>query len=165
LQYIPFRYSSMFDSKGVSLKSCYTLLGIDETATKDDIKRSFREASHIHHPDKASGESTAYFIRLKQAYEILLDHHSKQEVIEHQRQMAEIKRQARQEYRPSPQLDKKKAKFFRQMELDRIERERKFYENLKRKEKESDDFDDYYLSEDEYEIRHQKPKPVEKTPE
>ncbi|EEY20535.1 chaperone protein dnaJ 2 [Verticillium alfalfae VaMs.102] len=55
----------------------YGLLGVDKTATPDQIKKAYRKAALQHHPDKVSEdireESEAKFKSVTQAYEILRD--------------------------------------------------------------------------------------------
>ncbi|KAI0346304.1 DnaJ-domain-containing protein [Trametopsis cervina] len=54
----------------------YTLLEVDENATADEIKKSFRRLALIHHPDKNHDnveEATQRFATLQQAYEVLSD--------------------------------------------------------------------------------------------
>jgi DnaJ family protein C protein 25 len=54
-------------------ENCYEVLGLDNTATKKEIKRSFRAISSKHHPDKKSKdpESPKIFAAAANAYEIL----------------------------------------------------------------------------------------------
>ncbi|KAF7316968.1 hypothetical protein HMN09_00431200 [Mycena chlorophos] len=54
----------------------YTLLGIEETADADEIKRAFRKLALVHHPDKNTSDvegATKRFAAIQQAYEVLSD--------------------------------------------------------------------------------------------
>lgn len=54
----------------------YELLEVDENATQDEIKKSFRKLALIHHPDKNPDDpegATKRFAALQQAYEVLSD--------------------------------------------------------------------------------------------
>ncbi|KAJ3997840.1 DnaJ domain-containing protein [Lentinula boryana] len=54
----------------------YQLLEVEETATADEIKRSFRRLALLHHPDKNKDDvegATQRFAELQQAYEVLSD--------------------------------------------------------------------------------------------
>lgn len=51
--------------------SYYQTLGIDKSATQEDIKKAYRKLASIHHPDK--GGDTATFQKIQAAYEILSD--------------------------------------------------------------------------------------------
>ncbi|KAH7873313.1 DnaJ domain-containing protein [Lentinula edodes] len=54
----------------------YQLLEVEETATADEIKRSFRRLALLHHPDKNKDDvegATKRFAELQQAYEVLSD--------------------------------------------------------------------------------------------
>ncbi|KAK7686133.1 hypothetical protein QCA50_010945 [Cerrena zonata] len=54
----------------------YTLLEVEESATQDEIRKSFRRLALIHHPDKNHDnidEATKKFAELQQAYEVLSD--------------------------------------------------------------------------------------------
>ena len=48
----------------------FEVLGLDEDASKDDIKKAFREKALIHHPDKQG--DPLEFIKLREAYEDLI---------------------------------------------------------------------------------------------
>ncbi|GLB40594.1 putative dnaJ molecular chaperone homology domain [Lyophyllum shimeji] len=59
-----------------SVPDYYQLLEVDENATADEIKRSFRRLALIHHPDKNKDDvegATKRFAILQQAYEVLSD--------------------------------------------------------------------------------------------
>ena len=54
-------------------ESFYKTLGVDEKASRDEIKRAFRTLSMKHHPDKNHGDpdSVAKFQKISEAYETL----------------------------------------------------------------------------------------------
>jgi DnaJ-class molecular chaperone len=56
-------------------ESYYRILGIEENATQDEIKKAFRKLSLLHHPDKNrnSSESVTKFHKINEAYETLSD--------------------------------------------------------------------------------------------
>lgn len=56
-------------------ESFYSILGVDEKATKEDIKKAYRSLSLKHHPDKnnSSPESNILFKKIGEAYETLGD--------------------------------------------------------------------------------------------
>ncbi|RPD54290.1 DnaJ-domain-containing protein [Lentinus tigrinus ALCF2SS1-7] len=54
----------------------YALLEVDESATADEIKKSFRRLALVHHPDKNAQDiegATKRFAAIQQAYEVLSD--------------------------------------------------------------------------------------------
>ena len=53
------------------MKDYYSTLGVDRTATADDIKQSYRRLASQHHPDK--GGNTAQFQEIEEAYRVLGD--------------------------------------------------------------------------------------------
>ncbi len=53
-------------------KDYYKTLGIDKTASPDDIKKAFRKLAHEHHPDKKGGNAEK-FKEANEAYSVLGD--------------------------------------------------------------------------------------------
>lgn len=56
-------------------KDYYKVLGVERTASADEIKRAFRKLAHEHHPDKGGDE--AKFKEINEAYQILSDSEKK----------------------------------------------------------------------------------------
>ncbi len=52
-------------------KDYYKSLGIDKSASKDDIKKAFRKLAHEHHPDKGGNQEK--FKEISEAYSVLSD--------------------------------------------------------------------------------------------
>jgi len=52
-------------------KDYYQILGVDRTASQDEIKRAFRKLAHEHHPDKGGNE--AKFKEVNEAYQAVGD--------------------------------------------------------------------------------------------
>lgn len=48
----------------------FSVLGLDETATPDEVRAAFRELAQVHHPDK--GGDAAKFDAIRKAYAIAL---------------------------------------------------------------------------------------------
>lgn len=53
-------------------KDYYKILGVDKSASEDDIKKAFRRKAHEHHPDKTGGDD-AKFKEVNEAYQVLSD--------------------------------------------------------------------------------------------
>ncbi|MFA7244666.1 MAG: molecular chaperone DnaJ [Candidatus Magasanikbacteria bacterium] len=53
-------------------KDYYKILGVDKSASKDEIKKSFRKLAHEHHPDKKTGNEEK-FKEINEAFQILGD--------------------------------------------------------------------------------------------
>ena len=56
----------------------YNLLGIEKTATKDEIKKAFRKLAQKYHPDKKGGDE-AKFKEINEAYTVLSNDKKRQE--------------------------------------------------------------------------------------
>ena len=56
-------------------KDYYKILGVDKSASQDDIKKAFRKLAHEHHPDKNKGNAGAEqkFKEASEAYSVLSD--------------------------------------------------------------------------------------------
>ena len=52
-------------------KDYYKTLGIAQNATKEEIKKKYRELAHKYHPDKGGDEQK--FKELNEAYQVLSD--------------------------------------------------------------------------------------------
>lgn len=53
-------------------KDYYKTLGVDKSATADEIKKAFRKTAHKYHPDKKDGDE-AKFKEANEAYQVLSD--------------------------------------------------------------------------------------------
>ncbi|HUC01648.1 MAG TPA: molecular chaperone DnaJ [Candidatus Paceibacterota bacterium] len=54
------------------MKDYYLILGIQKTASEDEIKKAYRKLAHQYHPDKAGGNE-AKFKEINEAYQVLSD--------------------------------------------------------------------------------------------
>lgn len=59
------------------MSTYYEVLGVNEKATADEIKKAFRVLASKHHPDK--GGDTATFQRIQEAYAVLGDEQKRQQ--------------------------------------------------------------------------------------
>lgn len=55
----------------------YAVLGVDRTATENDIKRAFRELARLHHPDINPHDEGERFREINEAYAVLSDRDSR----------------------------------------------------------------------------------------
>ena len=53
-------------------KDYYNILGVNKSASKDEIKKAFYKLAHKHHPDKKDGNE-AKFKEVNEAYQVLSD--------------------------------------------------------------------------------------------
>ena len=53
-------------------KDYYKILGVEKSATDEDIKKAFRKLAHQHHPDKSGGDDSK-FKEINEAYQTLSD--------------------------------------------------------------------------------------------
>ncbi|MCC7004759.1 DnaJ domain-containing protein, partial [Candidatus Nomurabacteria bacterium] len=53
-------------------KNYYEILGVDKSASKEDIKKAFRQLAHKFHPDKGGGNAEK-FKEISEAYSVLSD--------------------------------------------------------------------------------------------
>ncbi len=66
------------------VRKCYKLLKLPITASRDEIKRAYRQLALRYHPDKNPGQeaaATRRFTTITRAYSILMDHHAASEVM------------------------------------------------------------------------------------
>lgn len=64
------------EAQGSAVPDYYDILGVGESATTEDIKKSFRKLALAHHPDKNQDDvegATKRFAAIQQAYEVLSD--------------------------------------------------------------------------------------------
>lgn len=54
------------------MKDYYSILGVQKTASEEEIKKAYRKLAHQHHPDKAGGNE-AKFKEINEAYQVLSD--------------------------------------------------------------------------------------------
>lgn len=54
------------------MRNYYEILGIEKTASKDEVKKAFHKLAHKYHPDKKGGDA-AKFKEVSEAYSVLSD--------------------------------------------------------------------------------------------
>ncbi len=64
-------------NKQIEDEDLYALLGIKKDASKNDIKKAYKKLAKVFHPDHHQGEmredAENRFVKINQAYEILMD--------------------------------------------------------------------------------------------
>ena len=55
-----------------------SLLGVEESASQEDIKKAYRKLAHLHHPDKKGGDE-AKFKKINEAYQVLGNQEKRQQ--------------------------------------------------------------------------------------
>ena len=60
------------------MKNYYETLGVEKSASTDDIKKAFRKLAQKYHPDKSGGDEKK-FKEINEAYQILSDDHKRKE--------------------------------------------------------------------------------------
>ena len=53
-------------------KDYYKILGVEKSASEDEIKKAYRKLAHQHHPDKSGGDEKK-FKEINEAYQVLSD--------------------------------------------------------------------------------------------
>ncbi len=69
------RYQPFNETRGSQQPSLYEVLGIDQDATPDEIKKAYRDGAFNHHPDRNPDDpnATIKFQKISDAYQILSD--------------------------------------------------------------------------------------------
>ena len=57
------------------MENYYNVLGVNENATQEEIKKTYRKLAMEHHPDKGGNEET--FKKISEAYDVLSDENKK----------------------------------------------------------------------------------------
>ena len=63
------------------MEDYYNILGVDENASQDDIKKAYRKLSLIHHPDKNQGnlDAETKFKKINEAYQVVGDENERKQ--------------------------------------------------------------------------------------
>ncbi len=60
------------------MKDYYKILGVDRSASEEEVKKAFRKLAHAYHPDKSGGDE-AKFKEVSEAYAVLSDKKKRQQ--------------------------------------------------------------------------------------
>jgi curved DNA-binding protein CbpA len=131
----------------------FRILDLDVGASKEGVKKAFRELSHIWHPDNHMGKpsnvqnrATEKFKEISNAYQVLngyLSAEEKKKAEQDQRERAEKeqKQQKENERRKKEEESRRKAE---QVRRDREEKERKYWEEQAKKKQEEEKEREYW---------------------
>ncbi len=61
------------------MKKYYDILGLNEGASEDEIKKAYRQLAMKYHPDTTSYDSNEQFLAVKEAYQVLTSHSNYQQ--------------------------------------------------------------------------------------
>jgi curved DNA-binding protein len=79
----------------MEFKDYYTILGVEKSASQDEIKKAYRKLARKHHPDINPNDPTAedHFKEINEAYEVLSDPQKRQKYDQFGAQWREFERQ------------------------------------------------------------------------
>lgn len=104
----------------------YNLLGVQETATEEEIKAAYRRLSLIYHPDKTGGDAEMY-LKIQNAYNTLIDYN--------QRILYDARlRKARSEQSQQAEYERQRAAEMERQRQAEVERKRRQEEERRRQE-------------------------------
>ncbi|MFN5912609.1 MAG: J domain-containing protein [Bacteroidota bacterium] len=109
----------------MSLSRKYALLGLDESASDQEVRRRYRTLAMRYHPDKnPSPEAAEKFIRITEAYESILDRRN-----EHSTRRKEPANQYEKERQHKERVMEARRRYQEQQRKEQLENER-YYQNL-----------------------------------
>jgi len=60
------------------VKDAYSIFGLSQDATIEEVKVQFKALSKLYHPDTKTNSDSEQFIRIKEAYDVLKLHYKEQ---------------------------------------------------------------------------------------